>query len=191
MSIDSARVVCTGCDYETRDLIRPVRIRYQAADGKSVVTGCATGWCYDCADYSSIERINPDVLRKELAQKEQAQREARDQLAALSEGWFSRVRHRAQKGHLRYQLGNLNNAIAELGALIRMVNHRSSKARCLKCWSNKTAPVTFDAGNGTAQDFVHECGGQLRIIHDHSGPRFHFRVATYVLNQEGELLAEE
>ena len=179
MSIDSARVVCTGCDYETRDLMRPVRVRYQAEDGKSVETGCATGWGYDCADYSSIERIK------------QAQREARDQLAALNEGWFSRVRYRAQKGHLRYQLGNLDNAIAKLGALIRMVNHRSSKARCLKCWSDKTAPVTFDAGNDAAQDFVHECGGQLRIIHDHSGPRFHFRVATYVLNQEGELLVEE
>jgi hypothetical protein len=31
----------------------------------------------------------------------------------------------------------------------------------------------------------------LRIIHDHSGPRFHFRRTTYVLNEEGELLAEE
>jgi hypothetical protein len=30
----------------------------------------------------------------------------------------------------------------------------------------------------------------LRIIHDHSGPRFHFRMTTYVLNEEGELLAE-
>jgi len=31
----------------------------------------------------------------------------------------------------------------------------------------------------------------LQIIQDHSGPRFIFRVSTYVLNEEGELLGEE
>ena len=191
MSIDSARVVCTGCDYETREVFRPILIRYQTGNGQFIETGRTNGWCYDCTDYSSIERIHPDALREKRALTEQERREACDQLEALSQGLLSRFRNRAQKGWLRYQLGGLGNEIAELGELIKLVNRRSSKARCLKCWSDNTAPVTFDAESGTAQDFVHGCGGHLRIIHDHSGPRFHFRRTTYVLNEEGELLAEE
>ena len=98
MSIDSARVVCTGCDYETREVFRPILIRYQTGNGQFIETGRTNGWCYDCTDYSSIERIHPDALREKRALTEQERREARDQLEALSQGLLSRFRNRAQMG---------------------------------------------------------------------------------------------
>jgi hypothetical protein len=92
---------------------------------------------------------------------------------------------------LQYQLEWLDKEIAELGELLEIAKNRESKARCLKCWSDRTAPLTFDSESNIAHDFQHECGGNLQIIHDHSGPRFHFFVSTYVLNEEGEFLGEE
>ena len=75
MSIDSARVFCTGCDYETREVYRPVRIRYQMANGKTIETGRSKGWCFDCSGYSDIEKIDEENLREDLVSKERERRE--------------------------------------------------------------------------------------------------------------------
>ena len=81
--------------------------------------------------------------------------------------------------------------VAELTDLLEILKNRQSNARCLVCWSDSTAPITFEQESGIAHNFQHECGGNLQIINDHSGPRFHFRMTTYVLNEEGQLLREE
>ena len=39
MSIDSARIICTGCDYETSEVYRPIRILYLTSNGQTVATG--------------------------------------------------------------------------------------------------------------------------------------------------------
>lgn len=191
MSINSARVVCTSCDYEIHEIYRPIRIRYETKNGKTVETGRAKGWCYDCASYSDIERINQRKLHGELILKERERLEARHRQDELSRGLLSNFRHRSEKRRLQYKLECLDKKIAELGGLIEISKNRKSEARCLKCWSERTAPLTFDSESNIAHDFYHQCGGSLQIIHDHSGPRFNFRVSTYVLSEEGELLGEE
>jgi len=191
MSIDSARIVCTGCDYETREVYRPIRIRYQTVNGRTVETGRAKGWCYNCASYSDIERMNQGELHDEMVSKERERLDARHRQDGLNRGFLSNFRHRPEKRQLQYQLECLDEEIAELGRLLEIAKSRKSKARCLKCWSDRTAPLTFDSESNIAYNFQHDCGGNLQIIHDHSGPRFNFRVSTYVLNEEGELLGEE
>lgn len=191
MSIDSVRIVCTGCDYETLEVYRPILIRYKTTKGRTVETGCAKGWCYDCASYSDIERINQKKLHDELISKEREQLEVRHRQDKLNRGFLSNFRHSSEKSQLQYQLEWLDKEIAELGELLAIAKNRKSKARCLKCWSDRTAPLTFDSESNIAHDFQHECGGNLQIIHDHSGPRFNFRLSTYILNEEGKLLGEE
>jgi len=191
MSIDSARIVCTGCDYETREVYRPIRIRYQTVNGRTVETGRAKGWCYNCASYSDIERMNQGELHDEMVSKERERLDARHRQDGLNRGFLSNFRHRPEKRQLQYQLECLDEEIAELGRLLEIAKSRKSKARCLKCWSDRTAPLTFDSESNIAYNFQHDCGGNLQIIHDHSGPRFNFRVSIYVLNEEGELLGEE
>jgi len=191
MSIDSARIVCTVCDYETSEVYHPIRIRYQTTNGMTIETGRAKGWCYGCASYSDIERMNQGALHDELVSKERERLEARHRQDDLNRGFLSDFRHRSEKRQLQYQLECLNEEIAKLGGLLEIAKNRKSKARCLKCWSDRTAPLTFDSETSIAYDFQHECGGFLKIIHDHSGPRFNFRVSTYVLNEEGVLLGKE
>jgi len=191
MSIDSAMIVCTGCDYETREVYRPIRIRYQTTNGRIIETGRAKGWCYDCASYSDIERMNQGELHDELVSKERERLDAHHLQGELNRGFLSNFRHRSEQGQLQYQLECLDEEIAELGGLLEIAKSRKSKARCLKCWSERTVPLTFDSESNIAYDFQHECGGNLKIIHDHSGPRYNFRVSTYVLNEEGELIGDE
>jgi len=192
MSIDSARIVCTGCGYETIEVFRPIRIRYQTTNGRTIETDRAKGWCYDCARYSDIEeRMNQGALHDELVSKERQRIKARHRQDELNRGFLSDFRHRSEKRQLQYQLEWLRKEIAEINGWLEIAKNRKSKARCLKCWSDRTAPLTFDSESNIAHDFQHECGGNLKIIHDHSGPRFSFRLSTYVLNEEGELLGME
>jgi hypothetical protein len=191
MSIDSAKIVCTGCDYETHEVYRPIKIRYQTTNGSIVETGRAKGWCYDCASYSDIERMDPKEFHDELASKDRERCEVVNRQDELNRGFLSNLRHLSEKKELQYQLECLDNEMAELQALLEIAKWRKSKARCLRCWSDKTAPLTFDSESNIAYGFHHECGGNLKISYDDAGPRFNFRVATYVLNAEGECLGEE
>lgn len=191
MSIDSAKIVCTGCDYKTIEVFRPIRVQYQISNGRTVETGHAKGWCFDCASYSDIEKINQKNLRNALVIKEHERIEARHHQEKMSHGFLSRFKHRSEKRNLQYQLECLDKEIAELGQLLEIAQSRKSQARCLKCWSDRTSPLTFSSESNIAHDFQHECGGNLKIIHDHSGPRFNFRTSLYVLNEEGELLWSE
>jgi hypothetical protein len=191
MSNESAKIVCTGCDYETFEFYRPIQIRYQTTKGRTFETGRATGWCYNCASYSDIERMNQGELRDELVAKESKRLEASHRLDELNLGFLSIFRNRPEKRQLQSQIEWLDKEIAERGGLLEIATSRKSKARCLKCWSNRTTPLTFDSESNIAHDFQHECGGELQIIHDRSGARFTFGVSTYVLNEEGELLGED
>jgi hypothetical protein len=135
--------------------------------------------------------MNQGEFHDELVSKERERLEARNRLDELNRGFLSNFRHRTEKGQLQYQVEWLDKEIAELDRLLEIAKSRKSKARCLKCGSERTAPITFNSESNIAHDFQHECGGNLQIIHDHSGTRFSFRVSTLVLNEEGELLGKE
>lgn len=191
MSIDSARIACTGCDYESTEVYRPIRISYKARGGRVIETSRAKGWCYACADYSDIEGVSKEDLNEALATKERERLEARSRQDELSIGLLSNLLRRPEKKMIQLQIEDLEKKIAEIAELIEIVRNRKSNARCLKCGSDRTVKVRFDPESNIAHNFQHECGGHLQIIHDHSGPRFHFRLSTYILNEEGELLGKE
>ncbi|MDM7986002.1 MAG: hypothetical protein QUS13_01560 [Smithella sp.] len=135
--------------------------------------------------------MNQGELHNELVSKERERLEVRHRQDELNRGLLSNFRHRPEKRQLQDQLEWLDKEIAEVGGLLEIAKRRKSKARCLKCWSDRTAPLRFNSEDNVAHDFQHKCGGNLQIIHDHSGPRFHFRVSTYVLNEEGEFIGKE
>jgi hypothetical protein len=191
MSIDSARIICTGCDYEASEVYRPIRIRYLYSNGQTVETGRIKGWCYNCASYSDIEKINQGDLYEELNSRERKKFEICQRQQGLNRGILSNFRHRTKKRQLQERLKWLDKEIAELRNLLEIAMGRKSNARCLKCWSDKTVPLRFDSESNIASNFKHKCGGNLQIVHDQSGPRFNFRVKTYILNEEGEFLGEE
>ena len=132
MSIDSARVFCTGCDYETREVYRPVRIRYQMANGKTIETGRSKGWCFDCSGYSDIEKIDEENLREDLVSKERERREQRGRLLELDSGLLAGLRHRSERRRLKYSIERLDEDVAELAGLLEIAKGRKARARCLK-----------------------------------------------------------
>lgn len=191
MSMPTAQIVCTGCDYEASELYRPVRICYQTASGKIVETVRTKGWCYGCAGYSDIEDMNQERFSSQLVEKEQERLEVRNRQEQLNHGFLSGFRHRSKREQLQFQLEYLDEEITKLGELIDIAKRRVSKARCLKCWSDRTVPLTFSSEEQIAYDFQHDCGGNLQKIDDPMGIRFHFRLAIYTLTEEGELLDKE
>ena len=191
MSINSARIVCTGCDYKTSEVYRPILIRYHRASGEPIETGRSKGWCFECAGYSDIEKMDQGELHDSLVSKERERLEVHARLAELERGLFSRFRHRRERERSQYELRRLEGGITELEILLEIARSRRAKARCLSCWSDKTFPISFSLDDDVANKFKHTCGGNLRIIRDRSGNRYHFRKKTYVLNEEGELLGEE
>jgi hypothetical protein len=72
---------------------------------------------------------------------------------------------------------------------------RTSGPRCLACWGESTAPVTFSGPDNATKDFQHHCGGQLRKLRREDGEppqlRVHFATTTLVLDPEGRPLLSE
>jgi hypothetical protein len=134
--------------------------------------------------------MHPAALRAQLDNAERSRQAVRHREAELNGGFLSRFQNRSERQQLQYQREDVDKEITELTALLDIAQGRTANARCLKCWSDNTAPITFDQNGGIAHDFKHECGGHLQIVHDQSGPRFHFRLTTYILTGEGELVRE-
>jgi hypothetical protein len=189
MSMNSAKIVCTGCDYQTSEIYRPIRIQYQTASGAVVEASRTKGWCYNCNSYADIERMNRDEFQQELtAQQDQRNKVASKLAPLLSGGLFAKFWSRATRKELQYQLKALDESIGVLRQLMDIAASRVAKARCLKCWSDNTVAIRFNADSGLANGFSHDCGGNLKFIHDWYGTRFHFCVTTLTLNEEGEPL---
>lgn len=189
----SASIICTGCDYKTTVQYLPISIRYHTASGRSINTHREKGWCYFCGDYSDIESMNLKEFGEKLISTKQKRFEAQNSHDELSRDFFSFFRHFSEKRELQSKLAEYDEEIAKFGWLIEMMKRRKSKARCLKCWSDETAPLTFDSEDNVSHDFNHECGGNLKIIHHHSEStvRFFFSTTTYILNEDGKLLGKE
>ena len=191
MSISSARVICTGCDYETREFYRPILIRYKLENGNVIESRRATGWCFDCRGYSDIENLNQGKLHTALAFEEHERLQTRQRLHAINRAFLATLRHRAERKQLMFELRQQDEELSHISGMLKLAMSRKSKAKCLKCGSNKTHSISFDSTDNVARNFVHECGGNLQIMRDSSGPRIRFRVTTLVLNEQGERLSSE
>lgn len=191
MSVEPSRIFCTGCDYESQVVFRPIRIRYQRDDGASVEVGRTRGWCYECDMYTDIENIDPGKFRSELIDHEEKLFELNRKFSQLPSGLFSGLLNRSKKEQLKLEIDALSDQISQARLVLDFFEKRASRARCLKCYSEHTAPVSFDAENHTSKDFVHHCGGKLLILHKGTGLRLNFRSTLYVLDPEGQFLWEE
>lgn len=188
MSVNSARVVCTGCDYQAIEVFRPILIQYHTAAGELIEASSTKGWCYCCDGYSDIEHLNCAEFQQQLVEKEEERDSVQVQLVQLSSSLFAKWWHRSTIRWLRRQLDTLNKGTSSLRQLIEIAGTRTAKARCLKCWSDKTAPISFNTDNADTNQFTHQCGGHLQLIHSWDSLRFHFKVTVYTLSEEGERL---
>ena len=118
MSLPLANIYCTGCDFETRDLYRPIRIVYRWASGKQLETGRQKGWCYHCDDYRDIENMDPERLASDRAEMERQRSEKRARFAELSKGFFAGIRNRSTRRTLRYAIEGLDEEMQETGELL-------------------------------------------------------------------------
>ena len=215
MSMPFDNICCTGCDFETRYLPKPIHIVYRWPSGKEFETRHSIGWCYDCDDYRDIENMDPECLRNEVSEKERERSEYRRRSAELPKGFLAwvgdywsppwkarKVRYEFKFGMrlpiqdfeetrrtLRYKIKCLDKEIKETEKLLDIATQRNSRSRCLTCGSDKTAPATFGRDDNLTHDFKHACGGMLQRVTDRS-LRISCRLITYVLNTEGVLLEE-
>lgn len=184
MSIDSERVSCTRCCYQTLESHRPIVLVYVVEGEEPIETGRGKGWCYDCDAYVDTERLDRERLKQEWHELGERVAAAQAQLVLVSRGLLGRFGVPARE--LRLSLKRMAEARAKLNYLTRVVSPRKSRARCLTCWSERTAPVRFDEA-GLSLGFTHDCGGALKL-EPGDGFRFAYRTTTYVLDLEGRLL---
>lgn len=191
MSIDALKIVCTGCDYEGSEVFRPIRIIYEETSGKTIDSTSAKGWCYNCQSYTDIEKINYNELNDELCLKELQAVEIQKKIQLLKIGLFSIFKNIRDKRNAKLELQLLGNEIEHIKCLLKISETRKAGARCLKCWSDNTVPLHFDTESRLAYGFTHQCGGKLKIVSYDYEIRYHFKVTTYFLSVEGELIREE
>ena len=191
MSMDSAGIYCTGCNFQSREVYQPILLRYVRADGKTIETGRTKGWCYHCSDYADIEDTDLASLQAKLQQYRQQATTLQQQLAQLQRGFLARLRHGFKISDTRWSLEQAQQKQAKIELLLEFFQQRVAKPRCLKCFSEQTAPLSFHRQSYLSENFTHHCGGQLRVAHFDMELRIHFRLKVLVLNSEGELLHQE
>lgn len=194
MSIDSARICCTGCSFETLEVYRPILVIYRLDNGKEVTTGRSKGWCYECDSYADIEDLDSGKLSGELAEEERERRDNCSRIDEIAKGFITRLLYRAERRRLLDSIRSFDKEIQALSDLLNIAMNRKTGARCLTCWSGRTMPVTFGSDNLThnflhhCDNFLHHCGSKLQIIYNNEGMRFNFARTTYVLTADGELI---
>lgn len=115
MSINSVKILCSGCDYRADDYFRPVRIRYSTSIGGTVETGRARGWCFNCRKFSYIEDLDCEHLQRDLALKNRTLDETKQRLEETGQRMLSRIKYYDERRGLRgyqKQLGRDTRKIA-------------------------------------------------------------------------------
>lgn len=198
MSLPARLIVCTECEYETREPQKPIRVLYQLADNILVEGHHTRGWCHSCDDLREIEDLDAARFQQTLERYRdhlegrgpdfKAQARAVFDDPTLSPG--AKIRLSVQAFHNRPP-DNLEEAIWELEALLAALRARQSPPRCLMCGSSQTAPVEFAEADGLSHGFRHRCGGQLRLVPAEEEPyrmRLAFHPSDYYLTTEGVLI---
>ncbi len=194
MSVDSAKISCTGCSYQVYEHFQPIHLHYvptasdEPAQQDVIQSHCTTGWCYQCDGYRYIEDINPTQWQAQLRTIQQQQSAVTVELTQRQTGFLQRWWTRSRQRELREQAATLTADNARFNQLLLFFQARQSPARCLQCFSNQTAPISFDGEHRSSSNFVHRCGGRLQISFADFELRCLFRPKTYLLNKEGEQL---
>ena len=135
--------------------------------------------------------MDPERLRSDRVEMERQRREKRARFAELSQGFLAGIRNWSARQTLRYAIEGLDKEIMDIEELFDIATQRNSRSRCLACWSERTAPATFDRNDDLTHDFKHACGGMLQRVTDlNAAIWIHFVLTTYVLNTEGELVEQ-
>ncbi len=142
MSIESDKICCTQCDYETLEVYRPIIVIYVLSDGTEVETGRAKGWCYDCDAYADIENVDLGQLQRELGALQQKMDKLGARLECLSRGLLGRLRNASARKRLRLEIEWLEQERHGLSSLLEVAGQCASRPRCLQCWSQRTAQVS-------------------------------------------------
>jgi hypothetical protein len=175
MSVAPGKVTCTGCTFQGSIHWRPVTVRYQLPTGETADSLRVFGWCAACDQVRDIEaRLDPDALEADL----QAARQSRE----------------AQRTLIQWALGKQSQVSPKevaLAVLLKVAKTRLSSPRCLDCGQENAVELHFDH-SGKATDFVHRCGGLLRLVsEDEEAPRFFYRSETIVVDIEGRSLQDK
>ena len=191
MSIRSKRIVCTGCDYETREFYAPMHLYYCLPDGSTAPASRRRGWCLDCDSYRNIECVSIRDMESTLMQLQDDLVELNATVDQLSRYWWRRLFQRPKLETAVSEQQEAEVAIYGLEAILPKLRARQSGPRCLCCGSERTEPVTFDSISGLTNDFRHCCGGQLREVgreEDAENIRFARGVSTRWLDTEGRIV---
>jgi len=202
MSLDAQLISCTGCDFEATEAFPPTQVVYRLESAEEVKGRHTDGWCYRCDDYRYVENIDPEVVSHDLSSAEQdladaymRSTELSKEFFKFSKKWFTGLRYREQRGRLLHEAADLPNdlkrsseRLINLRMLLDIASKRNARPRCLHCRSEKTVRLYFDSD--LASDFVHTCGGKLKIGEHARGLRFNFgrNVNCYIFNVEGEFI---
>ena len=190
MSLDSKRIVCTGCDYKTRERYVPMELYYCLPDGMIVPGKRRRGWCHECDGYGDIESLAVNEMERVLMRRLEDLTALNATVERLNCHWWRHF-HRAELEAAILERQEIQSEIRGLQAILPLLKARQSGPRCLRCGSGRTQPVTFDPISGLSYDFRHDCGGQLREVPREEDPdpiRFMFRMSTYWLDTEGRII---
>jgi hypothetical protein len=175
MSIRNTPIRCTGCDFESVLVHRPISLVYQLPNGEEFTTGRRFGWCCSCDGIRSIEQDHLGYF------------ESKERVAELTRKVNS-VKFIASEFFYKL-LGSSRSKdedeLQELKMRLKIANARSSPPRCLSCGANGTGNIL------SLSEYVHVCGGHLKFEHSYSyqNPlRFNYKPEKIHLDCEGRKL---
>jgi hypothetical protein len=149
------------------EVFQPMRVAYRLETGEEIDGRTIGGWCNRCDGYQRIECLDVMKVKEELGDKQR--------------------RHRVR--HFLAKVLGINDApeVQELQGLLNVLKKRTAQPRCLRCWSEDTAPLVVDG-----RPLKHKCGGNLEFG-PQAGVRFNFGrdIQWFILNSEGQLLDEQ
>ena len=175
MSVQPTPAKSTLVDISTPHHQPPILVVYRLDDGREVRTHRNKGWCYSCNEYCDIEAIEPSEYQGRLRRTELALAENLAAQKKLGGRLPDRLRNFKRYLQLRFTERDIRAAMTELKSLLTIAASRQAGPRCLRCWSDRTAPIHFRNG---------ETANPLECKADESD----FAYTTYLLNVEGELL---
>lgn len=202
MSFETTRIHCTGCDFEYFETYRPIVLKCRTDLG-IVSYYRSNGWCYQCNRITDVESLpSVEEIRKDYARFYR--------VPSTEGGWLKRLR--------RYFDKHYQSKLRDLAAKIAWREARSAPPRCLTCGTTNIKTLNFvnpnhqDTNNDlddwdillrlaedenprdrrtVAQDFRHECGGEL--VHDPDdkpGSRYFWSEQIIWIDINGTILPE-
>ena len=200
MSSPISKIICTGCSYKAINSHASITLQYILPDGSIFKTGRVSGWCYSCDKLADIEPLDKDNLEMEILYCRDLMKRYEAQSLVLPSrlqyffcAFFNRKKMHEMYEHeqnVNYGLACTPHRIEKLEETLKIAKMRNSKARCFSCWSQNTASVLFDSDDEVAYNFVHKCGGHLKIDPEFEEIRFTIRPSVINLDIEGNLIEQ-